>query len=586
MKSRSDFAAFRRLWPLMRRDSWAFLLALILTPLAAALSLAQPYLVKQVIDEHVVRGLSEGLMGVALLYLAALLGAYVVEGVYVLAMAWAGQRTIIRLRAEVYRHLLSLPRIFLDSQPAGRLLTRASSDVDALGEAFSMGLIAIVLDLLMIGGTLAAMFWLDFRMTLILLIFSPVLIFVLNFIRRRLRRLYLELREALAAVNSDLSERVDGVEVLQLYNAESAAAERFDVLNHRFLKATTASNVYDAVIYATVDGAAAISVALMLWYGSGLFASWGLAPGQNDPVSAGLLVAFLQYMDRLFKPLRELSAKVAMIQRGSAALEKIFDLLDVEVPDLERGEEPARLRGHVVFHELFFRYRPEGPDVLRGINLELLPGEVLAVVGATGSGKTTLTRVLGTSYSGYRGSLTVDGRELRELAQAGLRRGMAEVQQDPQLFSESIDFNVRLDHPEISENSRDEACRLVHADGILKSLGWGAVLRERGHDLSVGESQLLALCRAMAHPGELIILDEATANIDSLTEKLIQDALEKIFKRRTVIVVAHRLSTVRKADKIAVMDGGRIVEVGDHQSLLEAGGIYADMLGSGEELLT
>lgn len=584
MRKRSDLNALRRLWPLMRRDSWAFVLALILTPMAAALNLAQPYLVKRIIDEHVTPGLTEGLSTLALVYLATLVGAYIVEGIYVLAMAWAGQRTIIRLRAEVYQRLLSLPRSFLESQPAGRFMTRSTSDVDALGEAFSMGLIAIILDLLMIGGTLMAMFWLDFRMTLVLLLFSPILLALLNFMRKKLRRLYLEIREALAAVNAFLSERVDGVETLQLFNAEEEAAGRFEGLNRHFRNATTTSNIYDAVIYAAVDGASAISVALMLWYGAGFLAPLGLAP--KEAISAGLLLAFLQYLNRLFKPLRELSAKIAMIQRGSAALEKIFDLLDHEGVDLERGEALSGIEGNIVMKDVFFRYRKEGPDILKGINLQIRPKETVALVGSTGSGKTTLTRLLDGSYSGYRGSIKVDGHELRELALRGLRSGISGVHQDPQLFSESLDFNLRLDHPEISEDRRDQAAALVHADGIAATLGWESVLRERGHDVSVGEAQLLSLCRAMAHFGELIILDEATASIDSMTEKLIQDALEKIFSRRTVIVIAHRLSTVRKADRIAVMEGGMIVEFGDHQSLAEAGGVYAAMLRSGEELLT
>ncbi len=343
----------------MRPDLWSFVVALSLTPLAAALSLAQPYLLKRAIDDHVVPGVAEGLWTVALLYLAAVLAGYVLEGAYVMSLAWGGQRTILRLRSGIYRHLLSLRQSFLDGQPAGRLMTRATSDVDALGEAFSSGLIAIVLDLLMIVGTLAAMLWLDAGLTVVLMLLAPPLLWLLNVVRKRLRILFLEVREALAAVNTFLAERVDGVEVVQLYSHEAEAERRFRALNDRFRRATTKSNYYDAFIYALVDGFASIGVAVMLWYGSGIAARWGLHLPFGSAVSAGLLVAFLEYLDRLFRPLRELSGKVALLQRGGAALEKILDLLgETDVVD-EGGEPVASIQGHIRFDDVWFRYRPD-----------------------------------------------------------------------------------------------------------------------------------------------------------------------------------------------------------------------------------
>jgi len=577
--------AMARLWPFMRPDLWAFATALALTPLAAAVSLSQPYLLKRAIDDHVVPGVVAGLWAVALLYLAAVVAGYVLEGAYVLALAWGGQRTILRLRSGVYRHLLSLRQSYLDRQPAGRLMTRATSDVDALGEALSSGLIAIVLDLLMIVGTLAAMLWLDAGLTVVLLLLAPPLLWLLNVVRKRLRVLFLEVREALAAVNSFLAERVDGVEVVQLYSHEEEAERRFDGLNDRFRQATTRSNYYDAFIYALVDGFASIGVAVMLWYGSGIASRWGLRLPFGSAVSAGLLVAFLEYLDRLFRPLRELSGKIALLQRGGAALEKILDLLAVDEVVDEAGEPPGEIRGHIVFDDVWFRYRPDANDVLCGIDLEVKPGEVVAVVGATGSGKTTLTRLLDTSYAGYRGSITVDGYELGDIRARDVRRRMASVRQDPQLFSESLQFNVDLDNLDIDAHRRQRAAEMVHADRVVERVGWGHVLRERGTDLSVGEGQLLTFARAMAHNTEVVILDEATASIDTLTERLVQDALARIFEQRTVIVVAHRLSTVERADRIVVMDRGRIVEQGSHAQLMEIEGLYARLVRAGEELV-
>jgi ATP-binding cassette subfamily B protein len=574
-----------RLWPYLRPDAWAFAVALALTPATAGLSLVQPWILKRVIDDHVVTGVAQGLMTLAMAYLGAVVAAYLLEGGYVMALAWGGQRSIVRLRSAIYRKILGLSQSYLDRQPAGKLMTRATSDVDALGEAFSAGLINIILDLLMIAGTLFAMFMLDTRLTLVLLLLAPPVLAILEIIRRRLRVLFLEVREALASVNAFLAERVDGVEVVQLFGNERHSEELFDLRNNRFRRATTRSNVYDSFMYALVDGTASIGVAVMLWYGSGLASRMGLPLPYVEPVSAGLLVAFIEYLDRLFRPLRELSSRVSVLQRGAAAVEKILALLDVDEVVSDEGVAKPDVEGEIVMRDVSFRYRQDSDDVLHGVDLEVRPGEVVAVVGATGSGKTTLTRILDTSYRGYRGSITLDGEELSGLRSRDVRRCIAGVRQDPQLFSETVRFNVGLDNSSIDAAKTEASAILVHADNVVDRVGWDHVLRERGADLSVGEGQLLTFARAMAHDPSVVILDEATASIDSLTEQLIQDALARIFERKTVIVIAHRLSTVERADRIVVMDRGRVVEQGTHNELLAAEGAYARLVRVGEALL-
>jgi ATP-binding cassette subfamily B protein len=338
-------------------------------------------------------------------------------------------------------------------------------------------------------------------------------------------------------------------------------------------------------MFAVVDGAASVCVAVILWVGAGLVSKIGIDLPFEIGMSAGLLVAFIEYLDRLFRPLRELSGKVAVLQRGAAALEKILALLETKEIISHEGARVGEVNGHIVLKDLQFAYRKDGADVLHGIDLEIRPGEVVAIVGATGSGKTTLTRVLDTSYTGYRGSIKLDGSELSALNPADVRSSIAGVRQDAQLFSETVRFNVDLGNLDIALDQSQAAAELVHADNVVSRLGWLHELRERGADLSVGEGQLVTLARAMAHDPAVVILDEATASIDTVTEQLIQDALARIFERKTVIVIAHRLSTVERADRIVVLDQGQVVEQGSHTELMKLDGRYAGLVRAGEALM-
>ncbi len=570
-----DLALLARIWPYAKPDARFYALALACAPLSMGLALVQPLLIKRAIDDHITSGDLDGLMEVAALYLASVVAAFVLQAVYTLAVAWAGQRSIFRLREDIYRHMTGMSAAFFDHRPAGALLTRATSDVESLGETLQGQTVNIVLDVLMVAGVLAAMFSLDWRLTLVLLSISPVVAGVLELCRRQLRRLFTRIRNGVSAVNAFLAERLGGIEVVQLFNHERETLARFDVLNQEVRDATIRSNIWDAFMFAAVDGLGSVCLALMFWYGT---SDW-----IGGAVSAGLLVAFADYLERLFRPIREFSNKMTILQRAAAALEKIFGLLDDE-QRIGAGD-PAAIpaeAGRVRFVDVRFGYKA-GEDVLRGVSLEMEPGQVVALVGATGCGKTTLTRLLNRTYEGYRGSITLDGVELSTIPPEVVREKVVAVQQDLHLFPETVRFNVDLGDERISQADVEEAARLTHADGFVGELpeGWAHRLRERGGNLSQGQAQLLTFARTMAHDPALIVLDEATASIDPVTEQLVQDAIARILARKTVVVVAHRLSTITAADQILVMDRGEVVERGTHEELLAAGGRYAALYEAG-----
>ncbi len=565
---RSDWSLFRSLLPFLKPELRLYLLSFALAPIAALMVVIQPWLMQRAIDQHITSGDYEGLRTVALLYLGSVIVQFAAQTGHMLAISNGAMRSIARLRQRVYQHTMSLAQSFFDRNRTGRLLTRATSDVEALGETMTAGAITIGLDVLQVIGVLVAMFALEPRLTVTLLLVVPLLAIVIDQLRRRLRVLYLTVRTSLAELNAFLAERLEGAEIVQLYRDEERSLAAFDQRLDRYTEATIRTNIFDALVYATVDGVTSIAMALMLWYGSG-----GILDGA---LTAGLLAAFIDYVARLFRPIQEFSQKVAVLQQASAALNKIFSLLDEDEQIAAGTEHPAELHGHVSLRNVHFAYG-DGPTILHGIDLDLRPGEVVAVVGRTGSGKTTIGKLLTRSYQGYEGSITLDGVELTDLNPVAVRHAIGTVHQDVQLFPGDVRFNLTLG-ADIDDEALNNAIRMVRAESVVHRLGGlDGRVAGGGRNLSAGEAQLLSFARTMAHDPPVVILDEATASVDSLTEALIQGATEAILANKTTLVIAHRLSTIVGADRIVVLDAGRVIEEGPHAELLQRGGAYAQL---------
>lgn len=561
----------KRLIAVARPDTGLYALALVAAPLTALAGVWQPTFLREAVDRGVLTGDAEVVARAALGWLALALVAFATEGLYTVALALAATRTITRLREAVFAHALSLGQSFHDTEPTGRLLSRLTSDVEALGETLSTGALTIVVDVLVIVGVVSAMAWLDPTLTAVLLLVAPPLGLAVEAIRRRMRALFASVRTHLAEMVAFAAERITGIEVVQLHRDEARAQAEFQARLGRYIDATVALNVWDAVLFALVDGVTSITMALMLWYAA--------SPWFGDAVTAGLLAAFVDYVGRLFMPLRELSGKVSSLQRAGAALEKLGALLATEVRVRPGHRDLPEEPGPVEVRDLAFAYG-DGPDALRGVSLDVRPGEVVALVGRTGSGKTTIGKLLARAYDGWRGRITIDGVDHAEVRLDALGRRIGMVHQDVVLFPGTVRSNLALGK-DIPDARLREALALAEATAVVERLGGlDGRIEAHGRNLSVGEGQLLAFARVLARDTPLVILDEATASVDSLTEARIRAATRNLLATRTVLVVAHRLSTVMDADRIVVLDAGRVVEAGTHEALLASAGAYARLFES------
>ena len=574
-----DLALIQRLWRYVRPYRAQFFVALLCLPVTSCFLLAQPYLLKVAVDRYMTQNDPGGLAMTGLLFGGALIGEFLFFYIQFNATMSMAQKSLADLRRDLFAHLQELPARFFERNPVGRLVTRLTTDVDAINEAFSAGTLTIFMDVLTTLGIITIMLLLDFYLALVTLTLLPPLLIALNFFRVRTRKNYRTIRERLARINAFLQETISGVMVVHLFAQEKRLFAEFEQRNRDHRDANNISNIYEATLFSTVEATSSISIALMLWYGASQVGIGQVGTGQvgTDLVALGTLVAFVDYVQKLFVPIREFSTKYTTLQSALTAIERVFQLLDtpttITSPDVP--QQPAQIRGQIIFEHVWFAYNDED-WVLRDVSFTLEPGEKIALVGATGAGKTTISKLLNRFYDIQKGRILIDGVEVRDWDLAVLRRQIGIVLQDVFMFVGDIATNISLGASEISQQAIEQAAQAVNADHFIRQLphGYAEELYERGSNLSAGQRQLLSFARALAYDPAILVMDEATSSVDPETEVLIQDALATLMQGRTTLVVAHRFSTIQNVDRILVMHKGQLRESGTHQELMAQHGIY------------
>ena len=565
-----DSRLMKRLLVYLRPHAGAVSIAFLAIVGGACVDLAQPWLTQQAIDKFITTGNAAGLLRLTMLFVALLVFGFACDYFQTFILQTTGQHIMHTLRMQVYGHLQRLDLKFFDRNPVGRLMTRVTSDVDALNDLFASGVITVFGDVLTLTGIMIAMLVMSWRLALVAFVVLPGIAWVTAWFRKNARDAYREIRGLIARLNAFLQEHITGISTVQLFAEEPRTFQKFDAINARHRDVNIASIFFYAVFYPAIEILAALSGALIIWIGG-----WW---SQEGIVSVGVLVAFLQYSRRFFQPISDLSEKFNILQAAMVASERIFTLLDTPADIMTPAKptrRPALARGRIEFDHVWFAY-DDDRYVLRDVSFVVEPGQRLGIVGATGSGKTTLVSLLLRFYEVNRGRILVDGVDIREMDLAEVRGLVGLVLQDVHMFSGTIASNIRLGRADIDDEAVRRAATAVHAAPFIEALpgGYDAPVVERGATLSTGQKQLLAFARALAFEPSVLVLDEATSNIDTATEALIQDALKVLMAGRTTLAIAHRLSTIQDMDRILVLHKGELRESGTHQELLARRGLY------------
>ncbi len=565
-----DFKVLKRLFQYAKPYMKQFYLLVFLTIFLAVLTPIRPYLVQKAIDNYVPAGDYDGLVFMITLLIGHLILLAVVQYSHTYLSGWVGQTIIKDIRVKLYNHLVRLKLKFFDKTPIGRLVTRNVSDIETLSNVFSEGIAALIGDLLQLVFLMGFMFYLDWRLTLVSLSTLPLLIFSTYVFKEKIKVTFNNVRNAVSNLNSFVQEHVTGMNIVQIFNAEEREMKKFEEINHEHTKAHIRSVLYYSIYFPVAEIIQAIAIGMAVWYGArGILVDTSEGPG--------VIIAFIMYIQMFFRPIRMIADRFNTLQMGIVSSNRIFDLLDNNEHMTDEGDhKPKEIRGEVEFNKVWFAYN-EDEYVLKDLTFKVEEGATIALVGATGAGKSSVINLLSRFYEVNKGEIHIDGVNLHKYDLGSLREHIGVVQQDVFLFSDTIRQNITLGNPNITDEKIAEAADMVGVKKIIDRLpgGYDYNVMERGATLSVGQRQLISFVRAMVYDPKIIVLDEATSSVDTETEELIQHAIERLMKGRTAIVIAHRLSTIQGADKIIVLDKGEIKEMGTHQELLDKEGFYA-----------